>query len=327
MGNKIIFKNTFQRKNEGSMLFIPFVFSLAARMANLSLREMVWDPSYYTYALEGAYKLFHYGAIINHFDDTLEAESCGCELEWQGEFENPVICRSMTSFSQSPEGFLKSGRIPIVLEVTKRLSLSLGKETAIIGVLNGPCSLMKSLEGEQGMDEKKERLPQIGSLLTRWVRNLCELKLDGVIIREDRLGKHFWEELRVHQDLYQSIYMTLFNIIRAFNSHPILILKDFNSERVRELYLVIKPSAIILLHHELDEKELFYLRELSDSLKISFGLPLPIGLGKQEDLWDRLSIIQSFVLKHGARGLFYTSEGEIPYSLSLELFHELMGRL
>lgn len=327
MESKIIFKNTFQRKNEGPMLFIPFVFGLAARMANVPLKEMVWDPSYYTYALEGAYKLFRYGAIINHYDDTIEAESCGCELGWQGEFEPPVIRRRMTSFSQSPEGFLKSGRIPILLEVTKRLTLSLGKEVAIIGVLNGPCSLTRSLEGEQGIDEKKERIPRIGSLLTKWVRNLCEFKLDGVMIREDTLGKDFWEEIKTNREAYQSIYATLFNIIRAFNSHPILILREFSPDRIKELPSIIKPSAMILLQQELDEKELIFLRELSDSLKICFGLPLPIGLGNQEDLWNRLSLIQSFTSKYGARGFFFTSEGEVPHRLALEIFHELMGRL
>lgn len=326
MENKIIFKNTFQRKNE-AMLFIPFVFGLAARIANVPLKEMVWDPSYFTYALEGTYKLFRYGAIINHFDDTIEAESCGCELVWPGEFEHPVLCRRMTPFSKSPEVFLKSGRIPILLEVTQRLVLSLGKETAIIGVLTGPCSLTRSLEGEQGIDEKKEMILRIGSLLTKWVRNLCELKLDGVMIREDILGNDFWEELKTLRDAYQSIYSTLFNIIRAFNSPPILILRDFSPGGVRDLYSVMKPSAVVLFNREIDEKELFYLRELSDSLKICFGLPLPIGFGDSEDLWNRLSLIQSFISKNGARGFFYTSEGEIPHQLPLEIFHELMGRL
>ena len=78
MNAKVAFKNTLKRRNEGPLPFVPFVYGLAAKIANIPLREMVVDPTYYTYSLEGAYNLFHYHAIINNFDPTIEAKSCGC---------------------------------------------------------------------------------------------------------------------------------------------------------------------------------------------------------------------------------------------------------
>jgi hypothetical protein len=330
MNGKVAFKNTFQRKNEGSLLFIPFLFGLAAKIANIPLREMVWDPTYYAYSLEGAYKLFHYGAIINNFDGSVEAESCGCELEWRGEFENPVITKSCDFFKLSPEEFVKKGRIPVLFEVSKRLVTSVGRETAIAGVLTGPCSLIRSLQGESGNSGKgliHEAISLIGNFLARLVKNLCEIKTDGVFIREDLLGNKFWEELGLFKDSYKAVYTTLFNLIRAYNNHPILVVKDFSLEAIKELHILLKPSAIVLCNKKLDEGELLFLKGLSDSHKLCFGLPLPIGKGRQNELWEQLAIIKSFIEKQGSKGFFYTSDGEIPYNVPLEIVHELMAKL
>ncbi len=329
MNQKVAFRNTLQGKNEGQLLFVPFVYGLAAKIANISLREMVWDPTYYAYSLEGAYKLFHYGAIVNNFDTSIEAESCGCKIEWPGEYENPVLYKGCNFFGIKPEDFVKSGRIPILIEVSKRLVMSLGRETPIVGVLTGPCSLRKSIQDrEVGLAEDRiqDAISLVGNFITRFVRSLCELKMDSFFFREDLLGRDFWEELRLHKDWYKAVYTTLFNIIRAYNSYPILIVKHFSPESTEDLQS-LKPSGVILFGKRLDEEELTYLKDLSSSLKMCFGLPLPVGVGRQDDLWEQLAVIKSFVAKHGSKGFFCTSDGEIPFHVPLEVVHDLMAKL
>jgi hypothetical protein len=330
MNVKATLKNTLQGRNEGQLLFVPFVYGLAAKIANISLREMVWDPTYYSYSLEEAYKLFRYDAIINTFDPSIEAESCGCEVEWQGKFESPVISKGCDLFKLGPDDFMKNKRIPILIEVSKRLVMSLGRETAILGVLTGPCSLMKSLQGQRVDSEKdqiQDAISLVGSFLTRFVRNLCELRMDALFFREDLLRKNFWEELLLYKELYKTVYATLFNIIRAYNSYPILIVNDLSLEAIKDLHALLKPSGVILCGKRLDEGRLNYLKDLSGSLKMAFGLPLPVGGGSQDDLWDQLALIKSFVTKHRPKGFFYTTDGEIPYDVSLEIVHDLMSKL
>lgn len=330
MNVKVAFKNTLQGRNEGPLLFVPFMYGLAAKIANISLKEMVWDPTYYACSLEGTYKLFHYNAIVNNFDTSIEAESCGCELEWRGEFDNPIISKSCDFFRLEPEDFIKRGRIPILLEVSKRLVISMGREIAIVGVLMGPCSLVKIIQGRAMGTEKddiRDAISFVGSFLTRFVRSLCELKMDAFFIREDLLGKNFLEELSRYKDLYKAIYTTLFNIIKAYSSYPLLILKELSLEMIKDLHVLLKPSGVVLCGKRLSEGDLVYLKDLSDSLKMCFGLPLPVGAGSQNDLWDQLAVIKSFVTKHGPKGFFYVSDGEIPYHMPLEIFHDLMGQL
>jgi hypothetical protein len=330
MNAKVAFKNTIQGKNESGLLFIPFAYGLAAKMANITLRQMVGDPTYYAYSLEGAYKLFHYHAIINHFDTSIEAESCGCQLEWRGEFEPPVVTSGCDIFRVGPEDFVKSGRIPVLLEMSKRLVMSLGREIAIVGVLTGPCSLMNLLQGKAiaaGKDDAQDAISLAGSLLTRFVRSLCELRVDAIFVREDLLGKNFYEELLRHRDSYKAIYATLFNIIRAYNSYPLVILKELSLEAIGDLHALLKPRGIVLCGRRLDEGDLIFLKDLSDSLKMCFGLPLPVGVGDQDDLWNQMGVIQSFVKKHGPKGFFYTSDGEIPHQVPLDTVHDLISRL
>jgi hypothetical protein len=330
MNLRVAFKNTLQGKNEGQLLFVPFVYGLAAKIANISLREMVWDPTYYAYSLEGAYKLFHYGAIVNNFDTSIEAESCGCKIEWRGEYENPVLYKGCDFFRIKPEDFVKSGRIPILIEVSKRLVMSLGRETPIVGVLTGPCSLRKSIQDQEvglAKDRIQDAISLVGNFLTRFVRSLCELKMDSFFFREDLLGKDFWEELLTHRDSYKAVYATLFNVIRAYNSYPLLIVKEVPLEVIKDLHALLKPSGMVLRGMRLDERVLIYLKDLSDSLKMCFGLPLPVGVGRQDDLWEQLAVIKSFVAKHGPKGFFCTSNGEIPYHVPLEIVHDLMGKL
>lgn len=330
MNTKVAFKNTLQGKNEGGLLFVPFVYGLAAKIANISLKEMTWDPTYYAYSLEGAYKLFHYDVIINNFDTGIEAESCGCELEWRGEFDNPIISKGCDFFRLKPEDFLKRGRMPILLEVTKRLVISMGREIAIVGVFMGPCSLVKIIKGRAlgtDKDDIQDAISFVGSFLAKFVRSLCELKMDALFIREDLLGENFSEELSRYKDSYKAIYTTLFNIIKAYSSYPLLIVKNLSLEAIKDLHDILKPNGMILCGKKLDEGVLIHLRDLSDSLKMCFGLPLPVGVGNQDDLWNQLAIIKSFVKKHGAKGFFYTSDGEIPYHVPLEMVHDLIGRL
>jgi hypothetical protein len=52
-----------------------------------------------------------------------------------------------------------------------------------------------------------------------------------------------------------------------------------------------------------------------------------VGKGSQDELWEQLAVIKSFVAKQGPKGFFYTSDGEIPYNVPLEIVHELMAQL
>ena len=330
MNGRLKFRNVIKGKNSESPPFVPFMYGLIARTGNIPLNEMAWDPSYYTNALEGIHQLLGLEVIVGNFDATLESEAFGARIEWNDDFDPPLVQKGNALSDMLPEEFMNQGRIPVVMEVTKRLALSVGRDTAITIALLGPCSFCNNLGQllEDGINKNaSERIKYFGSFFTKLVRGLCEQKIDSLFFREDLLAEGFFDELITNNEAYRSLYGTLFNIVRAFNAMPILVTENLTLERVHEVQSLLKPNGIVLLGSVPGDTELIAINDLSKKLKISFGVPLPIGTGSQEELWSRLTMLESFVSEYKPKGIFYCSDGEIPHDTDLEVLHTLMARV
>lgn len=327
MNSKVAFRNTLRLMNAGRPVFVPFVYGLAAKIGQLSLQEMVSDATYYAHSLEEAYKLFQYDGIVNNFDATLEAETFGCEVEWPGGYMAPRIsgCGKLQLREVNPE---ENSRIPILLETTRRIVMIQGKETAVISTLVGPGSLVKTVIGDEAKDKGLDIgnvITLAGSLLTKLTKNLCELRVDGVFFREDILGASYRDELLSHSQLYAGVYTTLFNLTKYYNCYPMLIVKEIELDFITDLHKMLEPSGVILLGKKLSDDDLAHLQKLSNSLKMSFGLPLPMG--NQAELLEQFDVTSQFVSKHSPTGFFYVSDGEIPYDMRLEILHDLIAKV
>jgi SAM-dependent methyltransferase len=330
MSGRLKFRNVLKGKNIERPPFVPFMFGLIARTGNFPLKEMAWDPGYYTNALEGICGLLGLDVIVGNFDATLEMEAFGARIEWQGEFNTPIAQRGNELLDIRPEDFMSRDRIPVVMEVIKRLTLSSGRDTAIAPALMGPCSFRKNLDYllKDGIDRSpSEGMKHFGGPFTKWVQGLCGQKIDALFFREDLLGEGFMDELQENKEAYRSLYGTLFNIVRAFNASPIVVTENLPLEAVHEVHSLLKPGGIVLLSNALNEAELIAINNLSKELKISFGVPLPIGTAGQEELWRRLTMLETFVSEYEPKNIFYTSDGEIPYDIDLEILHTLTARV
>ncbi len=330
MSGKLAFRGVMQGRHEGNPPFLPFLYGLAARTANVSLKDMVSDASYYANALEGVYRLLNYDVIATGYDSTIEGERWGGEVEWSGEYSTPVLVRGGDLSLIRPDEFLEAGRVRILLEVTKRLVISVGRDAAIVCVVSGPCSLLRGLRSASdgpGVMDAATTLKLLGGFLNKLIRSLCEFKVDGVIFREDPLGPDLVEQLSLNKDACRSLYATLFNIVRAFNGFPMVSTSHLTVDGAKTVHGLLRPDGIILLGTHFDGSELLVLSDLADASRTSFGLPLPIGTGPQEVLWDRLGAIEAFVAANRSRRFFLASDGEIPYDVHMEVLHRLMARL
>jgi hypothetical protein len=330
MSGRLKFRNVIKGKNSESPPFVPFMYGLIARTGNVPLSKMAWDPSYYTNALEGICQLLGLEVIVGNFDATLESEAFGALIEWPDDFDAPIVQKGNALSDILPEDFTSQGRIPVVLEVTKRLALSVGRDTAVAPALLGPCALCNNLGHllEDDIDKNpSERIKHFGSFLTKWVRGLCEQKIDALFFREELLAERFLDELAENKESYRSLYGTMFNIVRAFNAMPILVTENLPLEAVHEVQSLLKPSGIVLLGSVLSDTALIAINDLSEKLKMSFGVPLPIKTGSRDELWRHLTMFETFVSEYNPKSLFYSSDGEIPHDTDLEVLHALMARV
>ncbi|HUT67509.1 MAG TPA: uroporphyrinogen decarboxylase family protein [Dehalococcoidales bacterium] len=323
MNSKTAFKNTIKLMNSERPVFVPFVYGLAARIGQIPLQEMVSDAGYYSHSLEEARDLFKYDGIVNHFDATIEAEVFGCDVEWPDDYTAPRVsgCRQVELREANPE---ESGRIQTLLEATKRTVMSRGRDVAIIGTITGPVSLVKALLGDNSANTENA-IAFTGGFLTKLVKSLCELRVDSIFFREDPIGAGYRDELLSHQKPYADIYTTLFNLVKYYNGSPLLIVKDMEMDFISDLHRSIAPGGLILLGKRFSEDDLAYLQKLSDSLKISFGLPL--ALKDTSELWEQFAVISQYASKHRPAGFFYVSDGDVPYDTSPEVLHELIAKI
>jgi len=323
MNSKTAFRNTIRLMNREKPVFIPFIYGFAARTGQLPLQDMVSDASYYSHSLEEAYELFKYDGIVNHFDATIEAELFGCEAAWPDDYDPPEVadCSQVELRQVNPE---ESYRIQVLLEATRRTVISRGKDVAVIGTLTGPVSLVKTLTGDK--DEGiEEAIPLIGDLLKKLVMKLGDLRVDAVFFREDLPGAGYLDELRSHQKPYTDVYTTLFNLIKHYNGSPVLIVKDFKMDSITDLHQILTPSGLVLLGKKFSEDDMAYLHGLSDSLKISLGLPLP--LRDPTELWEQFAVISRYLSQHRPAGFFYVSDGDVPYDMPPETLHDLIAKI
>lgn len=136
-------------------------------------------------ALQNAQKLFGYDAVVFSFDPPLEAEACGCSINWGKESDLPSVPRliDLQAVAQTDISDIeKRGRLPVVLEAARRLKVLLGRTVAQVGAVTGPLTLATCLSGVgieklgEGSEEVKGVLRLAGQVTLRVCKAYCELE-------------------------------------------------------------------------------------------------------------------------------------------------------
>ena len=80
--SKDLIRGLFELRDLPKVPFIPWVGSFAAQLEQIQIEIMLSDAGSLSRALINAQKLFGYDAIVAAFDLSLEAEACGCRIDW-----------------------------------------------------------------------------------------------------------------------------------------------------------------------------------------------------------------------------------------------------
>jgi hypothetical protein len=327
MNSRDTFRKTMQAANTGRPVFVPVVYRLAARIEQTPMLDMVSDATAYANILDGAWKLLQQDAIVTNFDPALEAEIFGCRLDWQGDYDLPAAS-GWTECDPAAAGLENSGRIPVMLEAIRRLVQTRGREVGIIGAMTGPCSLARTIEEHAvlGRDYPFDEIIALaGGQLTKLTRAFGEVKVDGLIVREDLLAGKYYGEFLSHEKAYAAVYATLFNLTRFYNVAGLVMVREQNLEDLAALSQKIGPGGLILGGRKLSEADLAYLNDLSVSQKLAVGLPLP--LTDRNEANAQLQIYEDFISRFKPGGFFYTSDGEIPPDILLEAVRDVISRI
>ena len=124
----------------------------AARIEGYSISEAVTQPDVLARVLYSAYRFYGYDLVMVFSDTMVEAEAMGAQVLIP-EDDDPFLLeppRVSKLESANPEA---DGRMPVILDATRRLKDLLEDEVPILTSLKGPFSLASFLRGMDGFLE------------------------------------------------------------------------------------------------------------------------------------------------------------------------------
>lgn len=324
---KELFAKLFQKRILSRPPFIPWVSTFAAKLEQISIREMLSDATLLTRSLQNAQKLFGYDGIPVVFDPTLEAEACGCEVKWNDSGELPEVATCPLGEGATVEDldiseFERHGRISVALDTASRISILKGREIPVLGVVNGPITLAKLLGGDSviaGLEgdsyETMELLELSQKLNLKLCRAYCERDVDGIVIAENLLGKLNPSLLN---EIVAPMFQTIRNIARYYKAYFIILTQDCSEEHVDPIFGMQADGVVIS-----GDIEFEHVREAAIKHDCCFSANIPCSalLGNQTELKD---LARDFMSLRGQEGFFISTEWEVPYDTPVTNFHEIM---
>ncbi len=313
-------RKVFSGGKQSSVPFMPWVCIHAARVEQLPVQRMLSDPSQLARALQSAHKLYGYDMGINIFDHTIEAEACGCAVKWTDNKELPAL-EDHPPIDQMSEDAISSlrnkGRLPAVIEATKRLKINLGRTVAIAGLVTGPFAVASHLTGHSIIDDLEtnpERAKNIvelaGKVCIEVCKSYCDLELDLLGLADSILP-----QLPIrYLPLALSVLKPLVNVIRFYDSVPIFLAHGCTKDSL-ELLTNIEVNAMVV-----DGGIESDLREKIPHCVVGRAIPSPLLKGPKEKL---IAHIQD-CLRGDWRGLFISTEWQVPYDTPPENLHAIL---
>jgi len=151
-GKKLLFYKFQHKENEIKncrVPWVPFAGIHAGKLRNYTATEILTEPSKLIESLLEVNKLYNPDGQPILFDLQIEAEILGCDLKWSEKSPPSVISHPLADTLIIPDKIPKKtdGRLPLVLDVMKKMKEKIGKTTALFGLITGPLTLASHLRG------------------------------------------------------------------------------------------------------------------------------------------------------------------------------------
>ena len=185
MGKKLIY-DVMNHKAMNEVPWVPFPGVHAGLLKGYSAREVLIDGDKLFESLIEVKKLYNPDGMPIVFDLQIEAEILGCELMW-AEDNPPSVKTHPFEEEKTPlkDAYIpteKDGRIPMILNVMRRIKAAIGDDVALYGLICGPLTLASHLRGtEFFMDifEDEEYVQELLEYCTRVCNKMADLYIEA----------------------------------------------------------------------------------------------------------------------------------------------------
>ena len=151
MTPKEILFQALRHEKTDTIPWVPFAGIHAGKLTGASAGQVLTDENALFDALMAVNRLYQPNGQPVMFDLQIEAEILGCELQWVENSPPSVKTHPLQDTASVPCKCTlptpEDGRIPMILNVMRRLKDAIGDTTALYGLICGPFTLASHLRG------------------------------------------------------------------------------------------------------------------------------------------------------------------------------------
>ncbi len=171
---------TLRHQKLDAVPWVPFAGIHAGKLLGYNAREVLTDPAKLFDSLLEVNRHYQPDGQPVLFDLQVEAEILGCGLVWAETAPPSVGAHPLAAAEELPSKLPEAGdgRLPMVLEVMRRMKEAVGRKTALFGLICGPLTLASHLRGSDlflDMYDNPEFTAQLISYTTAVNRRMAEL--------------------------------------------------------------------------------------------------------------------------------------------------------
>jgi uroporphyrinogen decarboxylase-like protein len=311
-------------------LLLPIVFGLGAKIENLAAELYRKNPTKIVSALRQMRAPFRADGVTCYFDQFLEVEALGAalqaspdgaarEVRWPKSIEPGQVPEGLCP----PEEISQRGRVPVAIEVVRRMNALPGREFLLCCSVTGPLTLARQMTGKEAGALFHDEVPQAAkelaaSVATQATTAFLEAGADVIFLHEPSLPVLSGED----QEEWISLLAPTINVIRFYEALPVLHLPDTESV-VDDWDAVFRsvPDAIVCQPLEAVAK-----RSGSSSGTLS-GLALPLKIFQPEASGRDSSSEAAKILAQSPGLVLATTESDLPASADFKLVAQTFVQL
>jgi hypothetical protein len=250
-----LLKMLFQGSAIPRPLFLPIVFSLGARLENVPLRAFLGNPTKITNALRQLRAPLRCDGLTCYFDPFLEVEALGASLHWASDDGPPQVLWDSHSGSGelppglcSPEEVAKHGRVPVAVEVIRRLKSLMRDEVLLTAGITGPFTLAARITQSDTAGTlhpgqlSTDAIEFASAIATQISSALVAAGANVLFIREDLLPPFTPERGQA----WMSSLAPAINIIRFYEALPVLFFGPGATHANYARYALQEPAGCIV---------------------------------------------------------------------------------
>ena len=314
---------TLRHEKTEQVPWVPFAGVHAGLLLGYDAEEVLTDGDKLLASLLEVNKLYRPCGQPVVFDLQLEAEILGCDLVWTKDGppsvkthpleENPVVpCKCTIPTADD-------GRLPMVLEVMRRMKAAVGETTALYGLICGPFTLASHLRGNDifmDMFDDEEFVLNLLEYCTAVGKRMAELYIKAgmdVIAVVDPLvsqvsSAHF-------EDFLSASFKDLFDHIRAKGAFSSFFVCG-DATRNIEVMCQTGPDSI-----SIDENvSLPAAKTITDKYNIAIGGNIPLTSvmlhGNQQD--NMKCVLDLLDSVEDTRNLIVAPGCDMPYAVPVD---------